>query len=175
MHNNGTFRSMVIVFIVFLASFDPYCAIADKKEKLDGYYIFSLIGSEKYDQASIEIEKSLQINPNCSFCYFARGYILDQKNNDKNAMQNYNKAIALSPNSPQYYFYRGKLKVSMAIFQAAGYSEEDKEKGLKSGIEDFTKGIQLKPENVHLYYRERGDAYLSISLFSKALMDFQNV
>ena len=42
-------------------------------------------------------------------------------------------------------------------------------------IEDFTKGIQLKPVNIDLYYRERGDAYFSISEYSKALLDFQEI
>lgn len=161
---------VVTILLILLAS---YCESYEKK--VDGELILKLLDSKEYDKASVEIKKAFEIEPKCAICYFARGCILEHQGQQLQAMQNYNKAIELSPDYPPYYYFRGKLNMSMGIFQTGSFNKENYERSIRLAIDDFTKGIQLKPGNIDLYYRERGDAYINISLYDKALSDFQKL
>ncbi len=62
----------------------------------------------KIDEAIIEYKSILQKNKNCENCYYNLGAIyLEIKKDNKTALENFNNAIALNPNSAQTYFARG--------------------------------------------------------------------
>jgi tetratricopeptide (TPR) repeat protein len=144
-------------------------------KKIDGEIILKLLDSKEYDKATVEIEKAFKIEPECAVCYFAQGWISEQRDRRSQAMQNYHKAIELAPDYPPYYYFRGRLKMNMAMFQGSGFSKENYNRGIRRAIEDFTKGILLKPGNIDLYYRERASAYIYISEYRKALFDLQKL
>lgn len=162
-----------MITIIFLISLTTYCRSDEKK--VDDMLILKLLDSKEYDKASAEIEAAFKIEPKCAFCYFAQGVIMERQANRSQAMQKYNKAIELDPDTPQYYYYRGNLNVNMALLQKSDFNTDKLKSGITLAIEDFTKAINLKPVNIDLYYRERGSAYLSISEYSKALLDFQEI
>ena len=62
----------------------------------------------KIDEAIIEYKSILNKNKNCENCYYNLGAIyLEIKKDNKLALENFTKAIALNPNSAQAYFARG--------------------------------------------------------------------
>ena len=62
----------------------------------------------KIDEAIFEYKSILNKNKNCENCYYNLGAIyLEIKKDNKTALDNFTKAIALNPNSAQAYFARG--------------------------------------------------------------------
>ena len=163
----------LIFALISILSFVTYVESAEKK--IDDEIILKLLDGKEYEKASIEIKKAFKINPKCAFCYFAQGYIFEQQDARSEAMQNYNKAIELSPDNPFFYYYRGKLNLNMGIFQMGSFNQDKYKQGVRLAIEDFTKAIQLKPNNIDLYYRERADAYMYCAEYEKALLDFERL
>ena len=162
---------MIIIF--FFVALAISCGSDEKK--IDEKSIIRLLDNKEYDRASAEIEMALKSDPECSFCYFAQGYILQQQGQRSEAVNNYNKAIELSPETPQYYYYRGRLNVNRGLLQGKDFNKVLLERDTRSAIDDFTKGIELKPGKIDEYYHERGSAYITISEYSRALADFQKI
>lgn len=161
----------MVVVIISLISFATYCE--SNEQIIDIELMMLLLESNEFDKASVEIEKAFKIEPKCDFCYFAQGFLLEKQGQRSQAMQKYNKAIELSPDIAPYHYYRGKLNMNMGIFQKGDYNKDKYIRGIRLAIDDFSKCIQLNPGNIDLYYRERGDAYIYISEYNKALLDFQ--
>ncbi len=73
------------------------------------------------------------------------------------ALENYKKALELSPRNPSIYNYKGYANYKLNFFADA--------------INDYNNAIDLDPNNAASYYN-RGMAYLKSSEKSKACMDF---
>ncbi len=73
------------------------------------------------------------------------------------ALENYKKALELSPRNPSIYNYRGYANYKLGNFADA--------------INDYNNAIDLDPNNAASYYN-RGMAFFKLSEKSKACMDF---
>jgi tetratricopeptide (TPR) repeat protein len=73
------------------------------------------------------------------------------------ALENYKKALELSPRNPSIYNYKGYANYKLGFFIDA--------------INDYNNAIDLDPNNASSYYN-RGMAFLKSSEKSKACMDF---
>jgi Flp pilus assembly protein TadD len=73
------------------------------------------------------------------------------------ALDNYKKALELSPRNPSIYNYKGYANYKLSFFADA--------------INDYNNAIDLDPNNAASYYN-RGMAYIKSSERSKACMDF---
>jgi tetratricopeptide (TPR) repeat protein len=69
--------------------------------------------------------------------YFKRGILKCRNKDYKGGMEDYTKAIELSPNNSNAYFYRGNAKCEL--------------KDCDGAIEDFDKSIELNPSNADAY------------------------
>ena len=77
-------------------------------------------------------------------------------NDNKGALQDYNKAIELNPNFAMAYNNRGNLRKDM----------NDKE----GALQDYNKAIELNPNDADVY-NNRADFYLKMNDLDKALAD----
>jgi protein O-mannosyl-transferase len=73
------------------------------------------------------------------------------------AIEDYNKAIEIHPDSPLGYNNRGDAYLNQGDFEQA--------------ISDYTRAMELDPRFVEAYYN-RGTAYLKLGEFPQALADF---
>lgn len=120
------------------------------------------LSDQKYEDAFTNLDSAIESRPNCSKCYFARGYALEKLGKTSEALKDYNKAIKLNPKDANVYFYRGML----CMVQPSDRNQ---------AIADFTRCLQMDPINRHRYYRARGTAHSLNSQPGKALLDYDKV
>ena len=92
-----------------------------------------------------------------AYVYFELGRQKYYDNDFEGALENFNKAIELTPNYAEIYKFRAKLKVRLADYQAA--------------IEDYNQVIKLNPDDASAY-KERADAKRKLSNHTSAIEDY---
>jgi tetratricopeptide (TPR) repeat protein len=105
-----------------------------------------------YDSALIFIDAAIQVNPNKSYYYYARGECYFSKNQFEESIKAYSLAIGLSANYQEAYYKRGLAKLRL------GKAED--------AIVDFTRTIQYNPQ-FYLAQKGIGDAYFSLNDYKK--------
>src|SRR5450432_47622 len=114
-----------------------------------GVYALS-IGN--YDSALIFIDAAINVNPNKSYYYYARGECYFSKNDFKESIKAYSLAIGLSTNYQGAYYKRGLANLQLGKATDA--------------IADFTKTIQYNPQ-FYLAQKGIGDAYFALNDYKK--------
>jgi tetratricopeptide (TPR) repeat protein len=87
-----------------------------------GPYVFkawSEIKLKQIDQAKIDLDKAIELNPRYTRAYLERCYLRQLAENYKGALDDANAAVLSSPKMPLAYSYRGKLKASMGDIDGA--------------------------------------------------------
>ena len=102
--------------------------------------------------------------PDLLFAYMDRADIyLSKKEYDK-AIQDFNQAISLYPNSPLAYLGRAEL------FRDLGKKRQDKMQ-INQAIRDYDRAIELDPKEA-MAYLNRGVAYDNLGDYRQAIRDF---
>lgn len=122
-------------------------------------------GIEKYHQgnfegAAIDLAKARDYFPSNPDVYFYLGEVALMSNENKKAMEYFNKAIELSPKTARYYKGRGKLKARFEDYRGS--------------IEDFTRAVELD-KNFSDAFFNRGLSYLMLKEYKSAIADFSEV
>jgi tetratricopeptide (TPR) repeat protein len=104
----------------------------------------------------------IQINPNDSDNYTARGYLYSQLGKYKQAIQDYNQAISLKPNNGDSFRGRG----------LAHFSIKEEENALR----DFNRAIEINPQDVvalfsrGIFFYRKNDNYNALKDLDKAIV-----
>jgi tetratricopeptide (TPR) repeat protein len=117
---------------------------------------------EQWDEAIVEFNKAIEINPTYSYAYSCRGlaYVKGKGQYDK-AISDFSRAIEINPSHTIAYFNRG------GAFVHIGQSDK--------AISDYTKAIEINPRDADAYYN-RGVAYCKAKgQYDKAISDFSKV
>ena len=146
----------------------------------------------KLEQASIELYKALELDPQNSVAYKFLGKIKTQQNLFQEAILNLNQSITLNPNEASSYTERGIVKFKLQQFEEAlkdlntalglnpldnvalGFRGGVKHafKDLKGALRDYNKSLQLFPKNV-LIYCNRGNVKADLGDIKGALQDYE--
>jgi tetratricopeptide (TPR) repeat protein len=118
-----------------------------------------ILDSDSYEVKLDKINRSLNENPKCSVCYFARGFVYEEAGKTFDALEDYDKAIELNPGNAKIYYYRGRLR----MLQPSDRSW---------AIEDFNECIKLGGDIIASCYHGRGNAYSLNQNDEKALEDY---
>jgi tetratricopeptide (TPR) repeat protein len=118
--------------------------------------------NDDFEEAIAALNKAIKMNPNCSHCFFARGFAYENLNKTFDALEDYDAAINLNPDNADIYYYRGKLRMLQPTDR-------------NWAIDDFTKCLELDPKNSNQYYSMRGKAYSLNQKTDMALLDFKRV
>ena len=92
--------------------------------------------------------------------YFEQGKQKYYDSDAEGALENFNKAIELTPNDAEIYKFRAKSKVRLENYQAA--------------IEDYNQVIKLNPDDASAY-KERAEAKRKLSNHTSAIEDYNQV
>jgi tetratricopeptide (TPR) repeat protein/S1-C subfamily serine protease len=131
----------------------------------DDFSLYVLQGSilqklKDYQQARDAYSHAININPQ-PLLYNNRGWIRFQIGDKEGAIQDFNKAIELSPESPDVY-------ISRALFRYNRLAD------VQGGNADFAQALRFKPDYFEAYYR-RGNFRYNQGDYRGAIADFNEV
>jgi tetratricopeptide (TPR) repeat protein len=111
---------------------------------------------KKYDKAITSYNKAVEIYPDYSEAYVAKGLALEQLNNNEEAFENYNIAIEKEPDYAYAYVCRGDISKPVPA------------------VEDYSKAIEISP-NYSYAYNARAYNYRLLKEYDKAISDYEKV
>jgi tetratricopeptide (TPR) repeat protein len=115
----------------------------------------------KQDQATLDFNKTLKINPRDAKAYFNRGNAYDDKGQYDQAISDFNKVLEIDPKFENAYINRGNAYANKGQYDQA--------------ISDYTKALEIDPRGADTYrnrgltYAKKGQYNLAISDYTKAL------
>jgi tetratricopeptide (TPR) repeat protein len=115
---------------------------------------------ENYQAASNELSEVLQMDPNHFEGILLQSQVLSALGNYLKASETLSMASVNYPDEPLIYIYRGDINSKL---NQAGYA-----------IIDYSKAIELDPENVEIYYK-RAQAYETIRDYENAVSDYEKL
>ena len=173
------------------------CSALIKKVKpnheLLNLYAIILYELKKYEKSIIQLNKSLEINPNYFQGYNSLGNVLFKKNEFKNAIECFSKAIELKNDYFEAYHNRGnaflKLKqidnalnnYNLATQYNKNYLPAYKSKvdlyynfkNHKQALIEIENVLRLEPSNDVMYHK-RGDIFAEKNQLDLALKSYEN-
>ena len=120
-------------------------------------YAQLLFQQENYEAAGIELIEVLQLDPQHLKAILLHSQVLSAQGEYLKASETLSMASVQYSEEPLIYIYRGEINSKM---NQPAYA-----------IIDFSKAIELDPENAEIYYK-RGGAYEVIRDYKKALEDY---
>jgi len=144
-----------------------------------------------FKAAVSSLEKALSADSNDVNTLYMLGYSYYHAGNHNKAVTTFNRVISLKPSENSAYYYRGKARNFMAT-ETKGMSNAERERLLLLSIRDFSKAIDLNPDDVKLYqnravaYRDYGvlkgqkipnfyDKNRAVNAFKSCISDFEKV
>ena len=128
----------------------------------EGMYAVERIQEGEHDEAIAILQRAIDSNPNNPILYhlyMLRGLAHFMQWKPYEAIENFNRAIALDPCDSEPYVQRGTIRVILREYERA--------------VEDFTAAIQVD-HNAEAY-SGRGDAYVGMGEYNAALRDYERV
>lgn len=122
-------------------------AIAIDNELSEAYALRGEViwrSSTNYDDALVNLNKSIELDPSKEGYYVTRGIIWDLKGEYEEAISDYNRAIELNPEFAYAFSHRGITYRDHGEYEKA--------------LQDFDMAIELNPADAQAYYN-RGTAY----------------
>ena len=102
-------------------------------------------------------EHLVSLNPSHHEAYFRLSILQGEMGNDRNSLDNLNKAINIKNDDPIYRYWRGKLKFKLELYEEA--------------IKDFDEAIKHQSDHPNSYYL-RGMSKDSLEQYEEAKSDF---
>ena len=126
----------------------------DDEDFSEKFYLslgISEINEGNFVEAIRDFDESLKYNKNSALTYFYKAIAFQSISKDKDAYDNYTKAIQLNKNMTDAYFNRGQLTIKT---------------NPKEALDDFVKAVALDPKFI--------DAYYSIAIVQKNLGHYED-
>ena len=116
-----------------------------------------LYESAKYNEAIVNLTKSVELNPKDAVAYFIRGLVFSRLGQSEEEITDFTKTIEINPKDPRAYYGRYRVYYGMDKYTEA--------------ISDLNKGIEFDPHNSSAYY-ERGNIHIKTGQYVEAISDF---
>ncbi len=156
---------------------------------LYGVILFQL---KKYDQAIVQLKKSIEINPNYYQGYNSLGNIFFKKNDFNAALEAYQKAIDIKFDYNETYHNKGNVYLKLRQIDKAlenynlstkfnsSYLPSIKSKvdiyynfkNHKLALEEIQNFLSIEPNNASMYHR-KGDIFSEINNLDLALQSYE--
>lgn len=115
--------------------------------------------TEDYQKALVSYTEALKFNSQSEILYLERGFIYQNLKKYHESIQDYTKAIELSPSNTAY-FERGRVYEDLKQYDEA--------------IADYTQAIKFFPDHVFSYFA-RGYNFYKNEQYNKAISDYTKV
>lgn len=117
-----------------------------------------LILKRDFGKAFEQLDAAIKADPKCAAAYFMRAGILADAGLDLRAVADFNKAIGLDPQNPDFYSARGFYYMTRQQYQPA--------------VKDFSVTLKLNPVHTQAC-NNRGIAYVALGQYKPAIADFR--
>lgn len=97
------------------------------------------VALEKYDEAKLDFDRAIEINPKFETAYKVRGNLKIKMENYLSAIEDFSVAININSNSGKIYFYRGIAKTFL--------------KQIPNACIDFNKAAKLKYSEAFIFLK----------------------
>ena len=127
-----------------------------RNRKLIRAYAYFVLGKTKvaeknYDEGIVDLDKTLQLNPNFIYAYYARGIARSALNDYSGAIADYDKYIKLNSEDVDAYRDRAIAKFGLGDSKAEQGNTEAARSLYETAIEDYANAIKLNPDRHHVY------------------------
>jgi tetratricopeptide (TPR) repeat protein len=153
-------RVPVIISFLIISSVEPMLAQnayvkLGKQAFIDG----------DFKSAVMQLEKACLIDSTNSNALWMLGYSYYHSDNYQKSITAFTKEISIAPTDAYAYYYRARAKSHLG--GDAQLSLPDREKYLLSAIFDYTKAIDVNPNDSKIasFYQNRGIAYREYGIF----------
>ncbi|MCX8169705.1 MAG: tetratricopeptide repeat protein, partial [Candidatus Methanomethyliaceae archaeon] len=155
-------KDMITAISIYKSRMEEDRADSELYYKLALAYMGSYNEKDYLEKAKSYFDEALRRGFDDADIYFNIARIYRQLSSESSevALSNYNKAIEIKPNEPDYYFSRGEFYEALNMQEYA--------------LRDYSKAIELKPNNWS-YYNWRGELYLQMKEWDKAKNDYTEV
>ena len=140
----------------------------------------------RHDEAIADLDKAIQLNPNCVFFYYNRGsvksYLGKLKTDEsdlvkaqqhcQDAINDYTEVIKLCPDYASAYINRGGTKSNLGQFKAAEGNFAEAQQHHQDAIDDYTEAIKLCPAFAAAY-NNLANAKLLLGISEVRLENFE--
>jgi tetratricopeptide (TPR) repeat protein len=148
-----TISSVLVLMILIVTGCATNFEKSSKTFNAIGYEYFK---KGQYEQAILEYNNALELNPQYVEAYVNRGNAYEAMGVHKDAIRDYNRAIELDPNYSGAYMNKGVVYARMGQYDQA--------------ISNISRGIDIDPKNGEMYFN-RAVAYFYKHEYDKAWDD----
>ena len=151
-------KKVILLFFILLI---PIFSCSDTSED----YVAKALNkmeSEDYQGALLDLNKSLELDPENAGTYILRGKVKRSLRNIQGAMQDFERAAELDPNESTAYLNLGHLKFSLKDYNGA--------------IDEYSKAIETSqgdPLHYAHYYNVRAQAKIKAEDYKGASIDYK--
>jgi tetratricopeptide (TPR) repeat protein len=141
-----------------LQFFDKEVKLHPKNESALRWLGYLSINANKLDDGEKYYSQAIAIDPECGRCYMNLARIAGIKKDYTKASALTDKGIRVDPKNPLLYAVRGQFEENLGQIHLAEF--------------DYTKAVELTPENDIEYYVTRGEFYIRQKQYLQAITDF---
>jgi tetratricopeptide (TPR) repeat protein len=116
-----------------------------------------------FKQAVTHLEKALPDEGNNPQVLYMLGYSYYHSEEYEKAISTFGQVISLRPTEVSAYYYRGKARNYIAARSTSTLTNAEREKLLNASVRDFSKAIELTPDDIKLY-QNRAIAYRDLGI-----------
>lgn len=153
-------RLTIIISFLFISSLEPVLAQnayvrLGKQAFIDG----------DFKSAVLQLEKACLIDSTNANALWMLGYSYYHSDNYLKSINAFSKEIIITPTDASAYYYRARAKSHLG--KDIQLSSSDREKYLLDAIFDYTKAIEVNPNDSKIasFYQNRGIAYRDYGVF----------
>lgn len=111
-----------------------------------------------FKTAVIQLEKSLPAEANNADVLYMLAYSYYHSGDFQKSISTFGRVISLRPSDVSSYYYRGKARNVLGAQMNSSLTPLERDKILSASIKDYSKAIELNPEDKKLY-QNRAIAY----------------
>lgn len=155
--SNMKLSTLILSFALFA------CSLANAQQKTASKNNYVNLGQKavmdgNFKQAVTQLEKALPEEGNNPQVLYMLAYSYYHSEEYEKAISTFGQVISLRPNEVSAYYYRGKARNFIAAKATSDLTYAEREKLLSAAIRDYSKAIELTPDDIKLY-QNRAIAY----------------
>ena len=133
---------------------------AQKSETINPYVQLGnkAVLDKDFNNAVVHLEKALPAEANNPDVLYMLAYSYYHSGQFQKAISTFGRVISLRPNDVSAYYYRGKVRNYLGAQMGSTLTPQERERILAASVKDYTKAIELSPDDNKLY-QNRAIAY----------------
>ncbi|WP_256009503.1 tetratricopeptide repeat protein [Desertivirga xinjiangensis] len=184
--------STSILFVLLLVT-----GLSNAQQKTENQNSYVSLGQKavmdgKFKQAVIHLEKAMPAEKSNPQVLYMLAYSYYHSGEYAKAVSTFGQVVSIRPNETSAYYYRGKARNVLGAQMNSTLTPVEREKLLSAAIRDFSKAIELSPDDIKVYqnraiaYRDYGilkgqkipklyDKAAAVSSFKACINDLQRL